>query len=136
MIAMNALQLSRTVLVLHFIFVLGVILPVPLILVGAWRRWRWIRNRKLRFLHFIMIGIVALEALIGIVCPLTEWEQGLRRAAGEQSYEGSFVGYWISRLLYYEFEPWVFTLAYCFWVVLVLALYFLIPPQPSSADRL
>ena len=124
----DALLLSRVILVLHFAFVLGVILPIPLILIGAWRRWKWIRNLKLRIIHLAMIGIVTLEALIGIFCPLTVWEQALRRSAGEESYEGSFVGYWLSRILYYDFEPWIFTLAYCILSALILALYFFIPP--------
>lgn len=75
-----------------------------------------------------MIGIVVLEALVGVFCPLTFWEQALRRQAGEESYEGSFVGYWVSRLLYYDFEPWIFTLVYCILGALILALYFFIPP--------
>ena len=128
----DALLLSRVILVVHFAFVLGVILLVPLILIGAWRGWNWIRNPKIRVIHLAMIGIVALEALIGIFCPLTVWEQALRRSAGEETYEGSFVGYWISRLLYYDFEPWVFTVVYGIWSAIILALYFLIPPAKSS----
>ena len=125
----DALLISRVILILHFVFVLGVVLPVPLILIGAWCRWKWIRNPKFRMVHLLMIGIVAVEAVIGIFCPLTIWEQALRRKAGEETYEGSFVGHWVSRLLYYHFEPWVFTLVYCTWGVLILTLYFLVPPK-------
>lgn len=82
-----------------------------------------------------MIGIVALEAIIGIFCPLTVWEQALRRSAGEEIYEGSFVGYWINRLLYYDFEPWVFTVVYCVWGILTLTLYFLIPPKEGPSEE-
>jgi hypothetical protein len=128
----DALLLSRIILMLHFAFVIGVILPIPLILIGVWRRWKWIRNPTFRIIHLSMIGIVVLEALIGIFCPLTVWEQALRRQAGEESYEGSFVGYWISRLLYYDFEPWIFTLAYCILGALILALYFFIPPTKGE----
>jgi hypothetical protein len=128
----DALLLSRAILVAHFAFVLSVILLVPLILIGAWRGWHWIRNPKIRVIHLLMIGIVALEAIIGIFCPLTTWEQALRHSVGEETYEGSFVGYWIGRLLYYDFEPWVFTVAYCIWGALILALYVLIPPKRSN----
>src|SRR4051794_28695054 len=111
----DALLLSRLILVFHFAFVLSVILLVPLILIGAWRGWKWIRNPAIRIAHLSMIGIVALEALLGVFCPLTVWEKALRLRAGEEAYEGSFIGYWVSSLLYYDFEPWVFTVVYCFW---------------------
>lgn len=116
------------ILVVHFAFVLGVILPVPLILIGAWRKWRWIRDRKFRIIHLSMIGIVVAESLVGIFCPLTAWERALREQAGELTYEGSFIEHWLGKLIYYEFDSWVFTVAYVTYALVIVALWFLIPP--------
>lgn len=77
-----------------------------------------------------MIAFVTLEALVGVICPLTEWEQALRERAGRESYEGSFVAHWVGRALYYDFELWVFTLAYVGWCGLVILMYRKIPPRP------
>ena len=52
------------------------------------------------------------EALFGIPCPLTDWEQRLRISAGEASYSGDFIGYWAHQLIFYDAEPWVFTTIY------------------------
>lgn len=124
----HAARLADIILVVHFLFVLGVVFPVPLILIGAWRNWRWIRNRRFRIIHLSMIGIVVGESLIGIFCPLTEWEQALRARAGRPRYEGSFIEHWLSQVIYYEFDTWIFTLVYVIYGLLIAALYHWVPP--------
>ena len=44
-----------------------------------------------------------------MTCPLTDWEQRLRKMAGEGDYTGDFIGYWAHRLIFYDAPPWVFT---------------------------
>lgn len=125
-------SLADIIMVLHAFFVLGVVMPVPLILIGVWRKWSWIRNRRFRVGHLSMMGIVVAEAVIGIACPLTVWEQALRTRAGEVAYEGSFIAHWVGRFLYYDFEPWVFTSVYLAFGGLILALYRWVPPKRSE----
>ena len=47
-----------------------------------------------------------------IPCPLTVWEEQLRKMAGQTGYTGDFLGYWAHQLIFYRAEPWVFTVIY------------------------
>ena len=67
------------------------------ILLGGWRKWRWVRNFWFRLLHFLMIAVVVVESLVGIVCPLTDWEDALREKAGETVEQGTFIGRMVHR---------------------------------------
>ncbi|MBZ0258893.1 DUF2784 domain-containing protein [bacterium] len=124
---MNPAFWSDVLLVLHFAFVLGVILPVPLIAVGALFHWRWVQNAWFRFAHLGMIGVVTLESVAGVICPLTIWENQLREAAGSEGYQYTFMRYWISRLLFYDAEPWVFTAGYIIFTLMILSLFWIAP---------
>jgi hypothetical protein len=96
----------------------------------AWScRWRWVRNFWFRSLHLLAILVVAAEAVCGITCPLTTWEQQLRTRAGETAYRGDFIADWVHRLLFFDFEPWVFTLGYVLFGLAVLTTFILAPPR-------
>jgi len=121
--------LADAILVLHALFVLFVVGGFALILAGA-RRWAWVRNRAFRLLHLAAIAFVAAESLLGAVCPLTRWED-LLRAAGPG--EHSFVGRWVSRLLYYDFPEWAFACAYVAFALAVAWAWRAVPPRPRRA---
>src|SRR4051812_47293718 len=109
------MHLADIVLATHFAFVLLVVGALPLIWIGAARGWRWVRNFNFRLAHLGAIVFVVLEALLGIACPLTVWEDALRgdsRSAG-------FIARWLARLLYYDFPEWVFMCAYVGFAALV-----------------
>lgn len=120
---------ADAILVVHFAFVLGVIVPVPLIVLGRLLDWRFVRNAWFRRVHLAMIGVVVLQAFLGRLCPLTIWEQLLREAAGDPTYEGSFIAYWVSRLLYHDVDPWVFAVLYTAFGALIVFLYVVVPPE-------
>jgi polyferredoxin len=86
-------------------------------------------------LHLLAILIVATEAICGITCPLTTWEQHLRELAGDTAYQGDFIADWTHRLLFYEFPSWVFTLAYVLFGLLVLATFAFAPPRWSREPK-
>ena len=121
-------MLADLILLLHFALAAFIVLGLPLVWIGAWRDWNWTRNRALRYAHAAAIVVVAAEALAGSVCPLTRWEDALRAAADGRS----FVGRWMSQLLYYDFPEWAFTLAYVLYALATLASLRLIPPHPPS----
>jgi polyferredoxin len=125
--------LADVVLVLHFAFVLFVVGGLALILVGAAAGWRWVRNRAFRYSHLAAIVFVAVEALVGVACPLTVWEVLLRSGSPDGP---SFVGRWVSRLLYYDFPEWVFTLVYCLFAIAVAVTLWRVPPATRSRKAL
>ena len=112
--------LANAVLVLHAGFVLFVVGGLILILIGGARRWQWVRNPWFRWLHLAAIGYVVFESWFGIVCPLTSLELWLRALAGQTSYSGDFIAYWLRRLLFFDAPPWVFTVCYSAFGALVV----------------
>lgn len=123
------LFLANAVLIAHVGVVLFIIGALVLTLVGGWRGWAWVRNVWFRSLHLAGIAYVALEAWLGIVCPLTTLELWLRSRAGQAVYEGDFIAYWLRKLLFYEAEPWVFIAAYTGFGLLVALSWVLVPPR-------
>lgn len=121
--------LADFIVALHTGYVAFVVLGQVTILWGAVRKWEWIRNLWFRLGHLSAIVVVALEEAAGITCPLTLWEDRLRRAAGQSVAEGSFVGRWLHSFLFYDFPPWVFTVVYLGFALLVLATFVWVPPR-------
>lgn len=124
---------ADVVVVLHATYVAVVLGGFLAILLGIVFHWQWIRNFWFRGVHFLMIGIVVVESLLGIVCPLTTWEYDLREKAGEEAVQpDSFVGRCIHAILFYDPEtcpPWVLTLGYCLFGLLVLGALVVAPPR-------
>jgi len=126
------IPLADIVLVIHVLWVGFIVVSIPLIIVGAFLGWRWIRNRWYRRIHVTMMALVVVETVFGLACPLTLWEDSLRREAGQQGYSADgFVSHFVRQLLYYDFEPWVFGVAYVSVLGLILALYYFIPPRKA-----
>jgi len=121
--------LADLVVVVHFAYVGCVVLGFVAILLGILFRWRWVRNFWLRFVHFLMIAVVAAQAVAGVLCPLTTLEKYLRVKGGGQAHYGTFVGYWAHQLLFYEAPWWVFTAAYCIFALAVLVTLVFAPPE-------
>lgn len=138
---MNALSsstaawLADTLLALHVGVVAFVVLGELLFLLGGWRGWRWVRHFGLRATHLVLMAFIALQAWLGALCPLTVWEQALRRRAGEAAYEESFIEHWLSRLLYYDLPWWAFVAAYTAFALLVALTWRWVPPQRSNRAR-
>jgi polyferredoxin len=117
------------VVVVHFAYVAFVVMGLLAILLGAVLRWRWVRSLWFRVLHLLAILVVAAEAVCGITCPLTTWEQDLRTLAGDTAYRGDFIAAWVHDGLFYDAEPWVFTVCYVLFALIVLATFVLAPPR-------
>jgi hypothetical protein len=122
-------MLADTIVVIHLLIMVFITAGLPLIYIGAARRWRWIRNWRWRVAHLAAIAFVAAESLAGIVCPLTLWEDALR---GQESNEG-FIERWVDRILFYDFPTWVFTVAYTVFAALVIATWFVVPPRRRAS---
>jgi hypothetical protein len=82
--------LADAVLLLHLAFVAFALAGGLLAL-----RWRWIP-----WLHLPALAWGVVVEWTGWICPLTPWENALRRAGGEAGYAGGFVEHYLVPLLY------------------------------------
>jgi len=132
------LVLADVVLVLHAGVAAFVVAGLALCLIGNARGWAWVNRADFRVVHALAIAVVVAESWLGLACPLTLIEQRLRARAGVLPSEGAgsagetFVGHWISRLLYFDAPEWVFTLAYSLFGLAVLAAWLRFPPRRSG----
>jgi hypothetical protein len=125
----SAATLADAILILHVGIVAFVVLGTVLILIGSWRRWRWVRGFKWRLAHLLLMAFIVLQTWLDELCPLTVWEQGLRRRAGQVVHDDSFIEHWLSRLIFLEAPWWAFVAAYTGFAALVLVTWFKVPPQ-------
>lgn len=124
--------LADFILYFHLLYVLGVLVPIPLIALGFWHGWKWVRRPWLRNIHVGMILFVVFEVFVGMICPLTEWEAALRaRSPGENLYPEGFMAAWISKILFSDFEPWVYVIMYITTALIIIDLYILVPPEKN-----
>lgn len=129
--------LADAVLCLHVAVVAFVVGGLILVVVGNLRGWTWVNGLPFRIAHLAAIAVVAAQAWLGIRCPLTLLEMGLRAKALESTYSGSFIAYWLQRVLYYEAPSWMFAVAYSLFGLLVAAAWRYFPPtrRHSGPDR-
>lgn len=121
-------QLADALLALHVATVLFVVGLLPLVLAGGALGWRWVRHFGLRLIHLGLMIFIAAQTWLGQLCPLTLWEQALRRTAGQGSYGESFIEHWLSRLLYWDAPWWVFVAAYTGFALVVLMAWWWVKP--------
>src|SRR3982751_1474559 len=55
---------------------------------------------RVAWLHLPAVVWAALVEMNAWICPLTPWEQQLRRVAGQSGYEGGFVEHYVLPALY------------------------------------
>lgn len=127
--------LADLVVIVHAAFVGFVVGGLAVILVGAALGWEGVRNAWFRLLHLVAIAVVATQALAGVICPLTLLENALRRRAGQATYPGAFLGYWVHEVLFLSAPAWVFTLTYSLFALAVLAAFVLVPPRRPRFRR-
>lgn len=120
---------ADSILFAHALFVGFVVIGLVLIYAGKLMHWSWIRNRWFRILHLVAIAGIVLQSWLGLACPLTLWEMGLRGRAGDAVYAGSFVAHWVESLLYYQAPEWLFVLVYTLFGTLVAASWYWVPPK-------
>jgi polyferredoxin len=120
---------ADALLVVHFAIVVFIVGGLILTWAGALLGWAWVRNPWFRYAHLGAIAFVALEALVGMMCPLTLWEDALRGG----SRPDSFIGRWVQRLLYYRAPEWVFTTLYVAWATATALTLWLVPPRANRS---
>ena len=121
-------MLADIILIIHFLFVLFVVGSLPLIWIGEWMRFEFVRNLRFRLAHIVAILFVVVESFIGMVCPLTLLEDRLR--GGESG--GNFIQRWLHRILFYDVPGWMLTMIYVLFAILVIITFKLLPPRPRK----
>lgn len=127
--------LADIVLTVHVTVVLFVVAGLGAILAGGARGWAWVRNPWFRIAHLASIVVIAGQAWLGRICPLTTWEMWLRHRAGDATYTGSFIAHWFDRLLYYDAPMWLFATVYTIFALLVIGSWFVVRPRTLTANR-
>lgn len=127
--------LADMLLLAHACIVLFVVAGAAYIWLGARRDWSGTRSPLFRYIHLGVMLFVAAESILGIVCPLTRWENALR---GDPAHAG-FIARWVGRLIYYDLPAWVFTAAYLAFAAALIVTWFKVPPhnrhEPASNSR-
>ena len=151
------LAAADVLVVIHAAYVGFVLFGMVAILIGMVLQWRWVRNFWFRIVHFAMIAVVVAEALCGVICPLTTWEEDLRELAGKTVEPGTFVGRLCNAVMFYQpsldegasdlsFDERAallkeasqalqrkLTVAYCVFGASVVLTLILAPPRPPTA---
>jgi len=66
---------------------------------GALLALRW---RRVLWAHAPVVAWGALVEFTGWVCPLTPWENDLRRLGGQEGYAGGFIERYVTAIIYPE----------------------------------
>lgn len=116
--------IADLVLALHFAIALFIALGLLLIPLGFIYSWSWIRNRRFRQIHAILMLLVAIETVFAITCPLTVLEARLRQTTAPES----FWAHHLNQLLYWDLPPVFFLGIYLLCSIWVIFLWKRIPP--------
>jgi hypothetical protein len=121
---------ADAVLLLHTCFIAFVVLGLFVIWLGFFVGWSWTRNLVFRLAHLAAIGLVVIQSYLRITCPLTDLENRLRIAAGQDPYgDGGFIAHYLHRVIFFSAPSWVFTLVYTAFALLVIGTLILAPPR-------
>jgi hypothetical protein len=132
---MNDTFLADIVAIIHLGYVVFVILGFVFIVAGIIFTWRWIRNPWFRILHLAAIIAVAMEAIVGVNCPLTVLEFRLRYPTGQFQERGSFIGSFIESILFYDAPGWLFTSVYSCFAIAVFITFIMAPPERKGLSH-
>ncbi len=127
--------LADLVLIVHVGIVAFVVLGQLLFVVGGLATWAWVRKMWIRLTHLALMAFVLVQSWVGATCPLTIWEQTLRRQAGQAGYAESFIEHWLARLIFFNAPLWVFVLTYTLFGALVVLTFWWIPPRRSTGQK-
>jgi hypothetical protein len=127
--------LADVVVAVHVAYVSFVVLGQLAIMAGLVLRWRWVRNPWFRWAHLLMMTVVGVEAVFDITCPLTGLESWLRRRAGEQAAETSFVGRLLHDLIFIDAGPPAVAALHVGFALLVIGTFVIAPPRRAALDR-
>ena len=128
--------LADLIVTVHLCYVLFAVGGEAAILAGAIFRWAFIRQPAFRIAHLAAVGLVAAEAALRLVCPLTEWEYNLRQLAGQTvERKISFVARLARLIVFHDLSPHFLMVLHVGFGVLVVLTFIFIPPRFAGKKR-
>lgn len=118
-------MLADLIMLFHLALASCITAGLVFIPVGCKLGWNWTKNRRLRLIHLIFIGVITAETFVGLTCPLTTLEYALRNVELSES----FVSYWVGEVLYWNLPSQIFTVIYSASLVWALLLWKRCPPN-------
>ena len=122
-------MLATLILATHLTIILFNVVGLVMIPIGAWRRWRFVHAPIWRLLHIASWTIVALQAVLGRACFLTDWQSVLE--GGSDTAE-PLVMRWVNSAIYWPLPIWVFSAIYLLAFSFALALLWIVPLGPGE----
>ncbi len=120
----------------HLLYVIFVVAGQGLILMGGIFAWRFVKNMTFRIIHLIAIAIVAVQEMLGVLCPLTVLEYYFRNLAGQSvNTDLTFVMRIFRSMVFISMPDWMYTVIYIGTAVIVLATMFVIPPMFKQGEE-
>jgi len=128
--------LADLIVICHFLIVLFAVGSQVLVFIGQMIGWCWVRNFIFRMTHLVVVAFIALQSLIGNLCPLTIWEYQLRQCAGQVvENDVFFLARLLRMIMFYDLPAWFFDIIYVAFGLLVILTFFLIPPERPCRRR-
>lgn len=119
------LVLGQIVLALHLVVIAFNVAGLVVIPLGARLGWRFVRVRWLRLAHLASLAVVALQAVLGRACFLTDWQATL---SGDGAHD-SLIMRWVNSVIYWPLPMWVFAAGYVAVFAYIVALWFIVAPR-------
>lgn len=127
---MNA-ALGQVVLAVHIVVIAFNAAGLVLIPLGARLGWRFMRRRWLRLLHLGSLAVVAVQALLGRACLLTDWQDALTGGGARDP----LIMRWVNSLIYWPLPMWAFTALYLAVFAYAIGLWWWVPPDRRILRR-
>ncbi|MGL1894269.1 MAG: DUF2784 domain-containing protein [Spirochaetaceae bacterium] len=120
------------ILIIHLLYVAFAIGGELIILIGAIFKWHFIYILSFRIIHLISVIFVAIEASLGIICPLTSLEYNFRILSGQNVESNmTLIARLVRKVIFYDFPSFVFTITYILFGLVVICTIIFIPPKKN-----
>lgn len=127
--------LADLLMLAHALYSIFVFFGLALILAGMILGWKWTRRRWFRVLHLSATMFVVARVWIGVACPFSAAEDGLRRNTTGYCFLGSPFHETLHRLAFRGNEPRRFAWSATFFGALVAGTFVLKSLLPFPAKR-
>ena len=129
------IDIAEAILWFHVVVIAFNVFGLVAIPLGAWSGWKFVRVFWWRALHLGLLGIVALQTVLGRACFLTIWESDFLRRAGEAASNEPLIRRWVSQAIYWPLPLWFFAMLYIAVCAFTLLLWWLVPPRSPRPGR-